>query len=115
MNIADYNSSSRSAHILPAKIIPKTDNEKKLWESAKALEATFAKDLLTAMGDKLPGAPNSPGGNIFGDMFKDTIAKQLAQSETLGLGRQIYRETVKLANQQELGESMRRAIATQNF
>ncbi len=115
MNIADFNSSSRAANILPAKVVPKTENEKKLWASAQALEATFAKDLLTAMGDKLPGSPDSPGGDIFATMFKDSIAKELAQSETLGLGRQIYRETVKLANQQELSDSMKRTIATQNF
>lgn len=115
MNIADFNSSSNAARILPEKVNPKTDNEKKLWASAKALEATFAKDLLTAMGDKLPGSPDSAGGNIFADMFKDTIAKELAQSESLGLGRQIYRETVKLANLQELSDATKRAIATQNF
>jgi Rod binding domain-containing protein len=101
--------------ILPERIHPTTENQKKLLQAAQSLESTFAKNLLSAMGDKLPGSPDSPGGNIFADIFKDAIAGELSKSEALGLSRQIYRETVKMADQQEMGDSLKRTLATQNF
>ncbi|MES2310557.1 MAG: rod-binding protein [Verrucomicrobiota bacterium] len=104
-----------SGRILPEKITPKTDNQKKLLQAAQALESTFAKNMLSAMGDKLPGAPESAGGNIFADMFKDAISGELSKSEALGLSRQIYQETVKLAEKQEMGDSLKRTLATQKF
>lgn len=100
---------------LPHKLEAKTENQKRLLESARALEAVFAKDLLSAMGDKLPGSPASSGGNIFADMFKDAIASELAKSESLGVSRQIYQETLKMAEKQELSDSLKRMIATKQI
>jgi len=107
--------SSNFGRILPVKIHAETENQKKLLQAAQALEATFAKDLLAPMGEKLPGTPGGLGGNIFGDMMKNAIADELAKSEALGLSRQIYNDTKKLADKQEIDAAARRNLATKNF
>lgn len=113
MNIHSMTSQAFSgvSHRLEAK----TENQKRLLESARALESVFAKDLMKGIGEQLPGSPSSSGSNIFIDIFKDAIAAEIAKNESLGISRQIYQETLKLAEKQELSDSTKRMIATKQL
>jgi Rod binding domain-containing protein len=72
----------------------------KLWDAAKQLEATFSSFLLKEMkmGTAEPGGKESFAADIYGDMFKRSLAEQLSTSGSLGLAKQIYEESAKLAS-----------------
>lgn len=58
---------------------------KKLKDASKGVEAMFAKQLIGEMqkGTKLFG--EGQAGSIYGDMFNDAIARQVAERGALGI------------------------------
>jgi Rod binding domain-containing protein len=88
-------------------IAPKLDNTQlsekelyKLWDAAKQLEATFSGFLLKElkMGTSQPGGEESFAADVYGDMFKRSLAEQLSRSGSLGIAKQIYQDASKLAD-----------------
>jgi Rod binding domain-containing protein len=65
---------------------------KKLWEASKSMEALFSKYLLDQVEKGLPGT-NSKGianGNMYADLFAQSLADQMAERGALGIAKQIY-------------------------
>ena len=63
---------------------------RKLWEASKAMEAQFSQFMLKELGNTSTGFGHMPGGKIYGDMFKQSVAEEIASSNSLGLAKQIY-------------------------
>ena len=78
-----------------------TPEAQKLWKAAKSLEMTFSKYLLTEMGKSLPGTTQvSSGSEIYGDIMKEAVSAKIADSNSLGLAKQLYMSMNKMAEQQ---------------
>ena len=63
---------------------------RKLWEAAKALEVSFSKYMLKDLGKTIPKSGHATGSEIYGDMFKQAVAEEIADGGTLGMARQVY-------------------------
>ncbi len=67
----------------------------KLWEAAQQFEEIFLAQLVRQMRSSSgEGGPlkKSAGHDTFNEMFGDALAKEMAQSNTLGLCKMIYRD-----------------------
>lgn len=71
----------------------------KLWHAAQDLEATFSTYLLkdVRFGGTEASGKQSFAADTFGDMFKQTLANQMARSNSMGLARDIYIDSARLA------------------
>ena len=71
----------------------------RLWQAAKDLESTFSTYMLQDLkfGATSGNGKESFASDTFGDMFKHSLADQLARSGSVGLARQIYIDSARLA------------------
>ncbi len=67
--------------------------QKKLMQAAKQLEAIFASQLFAEIGKKLPGTSTEGAqGEIFGQLYSETLSTNMANQGALGLAKMIYRD-----------------------
>ena len=67
----------------------------KLWEAAQQFEEIFLAQLVREMRSSAGGdglLKKSAGHDTFNEMFGEALAKEMAQSNTLGLCKMIYRD-----------------------
>jgi Rod binding domain-containing protein len=71
-----------------------------LKKATTALEGFMFKSLLQAMGGK-DGlfSAKVPGGQIYRDMFEQSMSETLSERGTLGIGDQIYNKVAPMAIQ----------------
>lgn len=82
---------------------PKSDFEKKAWDTATKFEAVFLSQILKSMSIGLKTDGPFSGGQseeIFRDVLNEEMSSQIARSGGIGLSDSIYREILKT---QEVG------------
>lgn len=85
----------------------------KLWKASQAMESIFAKYLLTELGKVMPGSA-STGNAVYADLFQQAVADKIAESNTLGLSKQIYMAVDNIARRtQEAENIMKTKLETQ--
>ncbi len=62
----------------------------KLRDATRQLEAQFLHQLLRAMRRTIVSTHSSHTAQMYTDMMDESLARQLAQSEQLGLSRLLY-------------------------
>ncbi len=80
----------------PATLDPQ--DKKKLKDASVQLEATFTSFMMDEMSKGLPGSEGGFGSQVYADMFKQSIATKLAESDSgKGISDQIYKASEKSA------------------
>jgi Rod binding domain-containing protein len=73
-------------------------DKQKLKTAATQLEAVFTGYLMEEFNKGLPGAGDSFSSQVYADMFKQSIAQKVAESDSgKGLANQIYQNTLRMS------------------
>ena len=95
---ADAASASSSASQLTLAHTLTPQDKKKLKDASVQLEATFTSFLMDELNKGLPGSEGDFGSQVYADMFKQSIATKVAESDSgKGLASQIYKASEKAA------------------
>lgn len=81
----------------------------KLKKASQAMEALFAKYMLTELGKVMPGQ-NIATGAVYADLFQQAVADKIAASNTLGLSKQIYMAVDAIKRRTQKPESTDQAL-----
>lgn len=96
MNPVSFDIIQTPPQIAGAERLSESDR-RKLWGVSREMEAMFNGYMLGGLGDKLPGAPDSFGSQVYAGMFKDVLSHQLAAGQHNGLARSMYEKLARTA------------------
>lgn len=72
--------------------LPEPTNPKeaqKLWQASQAMESIFAQYMLSEIDNMMPQS-SANSANVYGDILKQVVADTIAESNSLGMSRQLY-------------------------
>jgi Rod binding domain-containing protein len=75
----------------------------KLRDAARQLEAQFLHQLLRAMRRTVFGSQSSYSTQMYTDIIDETLSRQLAHSEPLGIGRLLFEKLSPHLNAMQSG------------